>query len=65
MDLKHKYAAGQEVHYNPSYGSAAAGGAYKIVRPLPIERDARISYRIKSVAESFERIAEEHQLSRP
>jgi hypothetical protein len=34
------------------------------VRQLPVERDNRLSYRIKSASESFERIAEEHQLSR-
>ena len=42
----------------------AARGAYKVMRVLPVENDARISYRIKSAAETFERIAEEHQLSR-
>lgn len=62
--MTHKFSAGQEVDYNPSYGSAAASGTYKIIRPLPVERDARIAYRIKSMAETFERIAEEHQLSR-
>jgi hypothetical protein len=35
-----------------------------VTRQLPIERDSRILYRIKSAAESFERTAEEHQLSR-
>jgi hypothetical protein len=34
------------------------------VRALPVENDNRLSYRIKSIAENFERIAEEHQLSR-
>jgi len=42
----------------------AARGQYKIVRPLPIENDNKLTYRIKSFAESFERIAEENQLSR-
>ena len=62
--MTHKYAVGQEVYYNPSYGGAAARGAYKVMRVLPVENDARISYRIKSAAETFERIAEEHQHSR-
>ena len=57
--MSHKYSAGQDVYYEPH-----ARGVYKIVRQLPIERDQRLSYRIKSTAESFERIAEEHQLSR-
>ena len=41
----------------------AARGKYTVVRTLPMENDSRISYRIKSMAENFERIAEEHQLS--
>jgi hypothetical protein len=62
--MNHKYMTGQNVYYEPTYGSAAARGKYKIVRPLPIENDNRLAYRIKNIAESFERIAEEHQLSR-
>jgi hypothetical protein len=62
--MNHKYSIGQAVYYEPSYGIAAARGKYKVVRPLPIENDNKLSYRIKSVAESFERIAEEHQLTR-
>jgi len=34
------------------------------VRQLPVERDNRVVYRIKSVAETFERTADEYQLSR-
>jgi hypothetical protein len=63
-DMTHKYASGQNVYYEPTFGNAAARGKYKIVRSLPVENDNRLSYRIKSIAESFERIAEEHQLSR-
>ena len=62
--MTHKYSAGQEVYYQPAYGLSGNGGRYKIVRPLPIEKDNRISYRIKSVAENVERVAEEHQLSK-
>jgi len=61
--MTHKYAAGDNVYYEPNMGSAAASGAYVIVRPLPVENDDRRSYRIKSVAGSAERIAEEHQLT--
>jgi hypothetical protein len=60
----HKFSSGQDVYFEPTFGNAAARGKYKIVRPLPVENDNRLSYRIKSIAESFERIAEEHQLSR-
>jgi hypothetical protein len=62
--MSHKYSAGQSVYFEAQFGNNAARGVYKIVRQLPIERDQRLSYRIKSTAESFERIAEEHQLSR-
>jgi hypothetical protein len=63
-NMTHKYESGQNVYYEPTFGNAAARGKYKIVRSLPVENDNRLSYRIKSIAETFERIAEEHQLSR-
>jgi hypothetical protein len=62
--MPHKYSTGAEVYYDPKFGNQAARGKYKIVRQLPVENDNKLSYRIKSIAESFERIAEEHQLSR-
>ena len=62
--MTHKFSIGQNVYYEPTFGNAAARGKYKIVRPLPVENDNRLSYRIKNSAESFERIAEEHQLTR-
>jgi len=61
--MAHKFSIGQIVYYEPTFGNTAARGKYKIVRSLPIENDNRLSYRIKSIAETFERIAEEHQLS--
>ena len=64
MDMSHRYSAGQNVYYEPQFGNNGSRSKYKIVRQLPIEGDKRLSYRIKSVAESFERIAEEHQLTR-
>ena len=62
--MSHKYSSGQDVYYEPQFGNHAARGVYKIVRQLPVENDSRLSYRIKSASESFERIAEEHQLRR-
>jgi hypothetical protein len=62
--MNHKYSAGQTVYYSSQFPNNAAPGPYKVVRRLPIENDNRLSYRIKSTAESFERIAEEHQLTR-
>jgi hypothetical protein len=64
MDMNHKYSPGESVYYEAQFGNDAARGMYTIVRQLPIERDKRLSYRIKSAAESFERTAEEHQLTR-
>jgi hypothetical protein len=60
--MTHRYSIGQTVYFEPTFGNAAARGAYKIVRLVPIENDNRLTYRIKSLAESFERIADEHQL---
>jgi mRNA-degrading endonuclease YafQ of YafQ-DinJ toxin-antitoxin module len=62
--MAHKFSVGQNVYYQPQFQSGAARGKYKVVRQLPVENDSRLSYRIKSTAESFERIAEESQLTR-
>lgn len=62
--MNHKYSVGQTVYYASQFANNAARGPYKIVRRLPIENDNRLPYRIKSAAESFERTAEEYQLSR-
>jgi hypothetical protein len=61
--MPHKYSIGQIVYYEPTFGNTAARGKYKVVRLVPVENDNRLTYRIKSIAETFERIAEEHQLS--
>lgn len=61
--MTHRYTAGQTVIYEGSFGKASARGRYTVVRTLPVENDSRVAYRIKSAAENFERIAEEHQLS--
>lgn len=62
--MNHKYSTGQNVYYEPQFGKNASRNKYKIIRRLPIESDRRLSYRIKSAGELFERIAEEHQLIR-
>jgi hypothetical protein len=41
----------------------AARGAYTIIKRLP-ERDGEFDYRIKSVSESYERVARESELRR-
>ncbi len=58
-----KFAVGASVYYEGRFPNGGARGVYKIVKQLPVERDNRIVYRIKSSAETFERIAEEHQLT--
>jgi len=60
----HKFAIGQLVYFEGQFLHNAAQGEYTIVRLVPIERDNKVCYRIKSKAEAFERTAEEHQLTR-
>ena len=59
----HKYSVGQLVYFEGSFGRKATPGRYTIVRLVPIERDNRVIYRIKNPAETFERTAEENQLT--
>jgi hypothetical protein len=63
--MPHKFAIGTAVYYGGGSLSAAARGLYKIMKQMPVERDDRVAYRIKSPAETFERTAEESQLCRP
>lgn len=62
--MSHRFNVGTQVFFNGGTLAAGARGSYKITRRLPIEQDNRLLYRIKSPAESFERTAEEHQLSK-
>jgi hypothetical protein len=62
--MLHKYNVGAVVHFEGGTLTPGARAPYKVTRQLPVERDSRIVYRIKSVAETFERTAEEHQLRR-
>jgi hypothetical protein len=62
--MPHKFHVGASVHYEGDRHEPGARGTYKIVRQLPVEGDNRLMYRIKSAGETFERIAEEHQLRR-
>lgn len=59
----HRYKAGQDVSYHPPKGTMAGASKYKILRLLPLE-NGEIRYRIKSAAESFERVAKESELTR-
>jgi hypothetical protein len=60
---KHRYGLGQQVRFEPKFGFKSAPGDYEIIGVLPVENDDSRRYRIKSAAENFERIAEEHRLT--
>jgi hypothetical protein len=62
--MTHKFHIGAAVHFEGGNLTPGARGTYKVVRRLPVERDNRLMYRIKSAAENFERTAEEQQLRR-
>jgi hypothetical protein len=57
---QHKFKVGQFVDYKP--GRLSSASRYKVLRLLPAE-GADLLYRIKSVDETFERVAKEHELS--
>ncbi len=61
---QHKFKVGQTVDYNPGrLGMSSSAREYKVLRLLPAE-GTDLLYRIKSIGESFERVAKEHELSR-
>jgi hypothetical protein len=62
--MTHKYAVGQHVLFESRFGHSAATGEYEVTKLVPVENDNRLCYRIKNPTETFERTAEEHQLSR-
>ncbi len=58
----YKYKVGQMVNFNPARATIPASiREYKILRQLPFEGGER-SYRIKTIAEQYERIAKESEL---
>ena len=59
---QHKFRVGQKVAFDAPSLQPAALGPYEIVRLLPHDGN-RFHYRIKSVAESHERVAAEDQLT--
>ena len=61
--MTHKFAVGADVYYDGGTRNHGGRGKYQVVRHLPVERDNRIIYRIKSSAETFERTADEFQLT--
>ncbi len=58
-----KFKVGQTVDFSPSLrGLAASARLYKVTRVLPTEGRERL-YRIKTIAEVFERVARESELA--
>lgn len=62
--MSHKFPIGAAVYFEAGVLAGGARGVYKIIKQMPVERDNRILYRIKSPAETFERTAEEDNLRR-
>lgn len=62
--MTHRFSVGQRVRLRSGQGGLPpSGGAFKIIRALPIERWGEVRYRIKSEAEQFERVADEANLT--
>lgn len=59
-----KFKIGQLVDFNPSRASIPASiREYKVLKALPRDRGEQ-EYRIKSIAEAFERVVKESELSK-
>jgi hypothetical protein len=62
--MPQKFEVGQHVRFtSSSIGHPGSAGVYNILKVLPSERQGQ-QYRIKSSAESCERIANETQLKK-
>jgi hypothetical protein len=60
--MQHRYRSGQTVFFS-SRATNGSRTVFKIVRSMPVDNDDRVRYQIKSSAEAFMRIAEEHELT--
>ncbi|MBX9684966.1 MAG: hypothetical protein K2X41_14380 [Hyphomicrobium sp.] len=59
-----KFKVGQMVDFNPARATVPASiREYKILRLMPHEGGGERQYRIKTIAELFERIAKESELT--
>jgi len=64
--LKHCSLSTIPVCVKPSAtGQRPAGGVAVLTKTLPVESEDRLAYRIKSPAETFERTADESELTLP
>lgn len=63
--MEHKFAVGQMVELAPNALLVAAAGTYEIRQRMPLSDASSESprYRIKSAAESHERVARENELT--
>jgi hypothetical protein len=60
---RHRFKVGQAVHFSPGrLAVPASGREYKVLKLMPFE-GGDLFYRIKSVAETFERVARESELT--
>lgn len=60
---RHRFKVGQAVSFSPGRLAIPPNGSeYKVLRLMPFE-GGDLLYRIKSVAETFERVAKESELS--
>ncbi|MFN0218055.1 MAG: hypothetical protein ACKVP4_04470 [Hyphomicrobium sp.] len=63
MSAAPKFKAGQIVDFNPARATIPASiREYKVLRMLPHEGAGERQYRIKTIAELFERVAKESEL---
>lgn len=65
MQSVHKFNIGQTVVFTAKpVGQMAVDSTYEVMKLLPSD-GLDFQYRIKSAAETFERVAKESQLARP
>lgn len=61
--MSHRYQVGEEVSFSPGKRSMPRSSrTYKIVRRMPLE-NGEYTYRIKSISDTYERVAREGELS--
>jgi hypothetical protein len=60
---RHRFKVGQAVDFTPGrWGLPASSREYKVLKLMPFE-GGDLLYRIKSAAETFERVAKESELT--
>ena len=61
--MTHKFNVGETVTMRSAASRNVPGGVYEVTKQLP-ERDGEFEYRIKSINEPHERVAQESELTR-